>query len=133
MLSTAGRSWQRSRSVSHLRGVGVEALAGKTALPGSRPLVLVHGSSGEIKSISYSPYHWPSPDFTWLEQQAQVELHQLPHRVVHNSLHPSTPSVQHAARVQMLRDKTNELEIKVDKEVNSLKAAMEQSKNDTVK
>lgn len=35
--------------------------------------------------------------------------------------------------LQMLRDKTNELDIKVDKEVNSLKAAMEQSKNDTVK
>ncbi|GAB4814547.1 hypothetical protein N2152v2_001593 [Parachlorella kessleri] len=35
--------------------------------------------------------------------------------------------------LQMLRDKTNELEIKMDKEVNSLKAAMEQSKNDTVK
>lgn len=35
--------------------------------------------------------------------------------------------------LQALRDKTNELEIKVDKEVNSLKAAMEQSKNDTVK
>eukprot|EP00887_Chlorella_sp_A99_P003906 scaffold11.g3906.t1 len=33
----------------------------------------------------------------------------------------------------MLRDKANELEIKMDKEVNSLKAAMEQSKNDTVK
>jgi len=35
--------------------------------------------------------------------------------------------------LQSLRDKSNELEIKVDKEVNSLKAAMEQSKNDTVK
>jgi ABC-type phosphate transport system auxiliary subunit len=35
--------------------------------------------------------------------------------------------------LQSLRDKTNELEIKMDKEVNSLKAAMEQSKNDTVK
>lgn len=35
--------------------------------------------------------------------------------------------------LQSLRDKANELEIKVDKEVNSLKAAMEQSKNDTVK
>lgn len=35
--------------------------------------------------------------------------------------------------LQMLRDKANELEIKVDKEVNSLKAAMEQSKSDTVK
>lgn len=35
--------------------------------------------------------------------------------------------------LQDLRDKANELEIKVDKEVNSLKAAMEQSKNDTVK
>ncbi|KAL4421910.1 hypothetical protein ABPG77_005194 [Micractinium sp. CCAP 211/92] len=35
--------------------------------------------------------------------------------------------------LQMLRDKSNELEIKMDKEVNSLKAAMEQSKNDTVK
>lgn len=35
--------------------------------------------------------------------------------------------------LQALRDKSNELEIKVDKEVNSLKAAMEQSKNDTVK
>jgi hypothetical protein len=35
--------------------------------------------------------------------------------------------------LQALRDKANELEIKVDKEVNSLKAAMEQSKNDTVK
>jgi hypothetical protein len=35
--------------------------------------------------------------------------------------------------LQAIRDKGNELEIKVDKEVNSLKAAMEQSKNDTVK
>ena len=35
--------------------------------------------------------------------------------------------------LQAQRDKVNELEIKVDKEVNSLKAAMEQSKNDTVK
>lgn len=35
--------------------------------------------------------------------------------------------------LQMLMDKANELEIKVDKEVNSLKAAMEQSKSDTVK
>lgn len=35
--------------------------------------------------------------------------------------------------MQMIRDKTNELEIKLDKEVNSLKAAMEQSKSDTVK
>ncbi len=35
--------------------------------------------------------------------------------------------------LQALRDRANELEIKVDKEVNSLKAAMEQSKNDTVK
>ncbi|KAI3429890.1 hypothetical protein D9Q98_010201 [Chlorella vulgaris] len=35
--------------------------------------------------------------------------------------------------LQMVRDKSNELEIKMDKEVNSLKAAMEQSKNDTVK
>jgi hypothetical protein len=35
--------------------------------------------------------------------------------------------------LQALRDKANELDIKVDKEVNSLKAAMEQSKNDTVK
>ena len=35
--------------------------------------------------------------------------------------------------LQALRDRANEMEIKVDKEVNSLKAAMEQSKNDTVK
>jgi chromosome segregation ATPase len=35
--------------------------------------------------------------------------------------------------LQALRDRANELEIKVDKEVNSLKAAMEQSKNDIVK
>lgn len=35
--------------------------------------------------------------------------------------------------LQTLRDAATELEIKVDKEVNSLKALMEQSKNDTVK
>lgn len=35
--------------------------------------------------------------------------------------------------LQALRDRANEMEIKIDKEVNSLKAAMEQSKNDTVK
>lgn len=35
--------------------------------------------------------------------------------------------------LQAYRDKSNELEIKVDKEVNSLRAAVEQSKNDTVK
>uniref|UniRef100_A0A1D2AFQ8 Protein FMP32, mitochondrial n=2 Tax=Auxenochlorella protothecoides TaxID=3075 RepID=A0A1D2AFQ8_AUXPR len=35
--------------------------------------------------------------------------------------------------LQSLRDMATEMEIKVDKEVNSLKAAMEQSKNDTVK
>lgn len=35
--------------------------------------------------------------------------------------------------LQMLRDKANELEIQLDKEVNALRAAMEQSKNDTVK
>jgi hypothetical protein len=35
--------------------------------------------------------------------------------------------------LQSLRDKANELEIKVDKEVNSLKSGVEQSKNDTIK
>ena len=35
--------------------------------------------------------------------------------------------------LQSIRDKSNELEIKVDKEVNSLKSGVEQSKNDTIK
>ena len=35
--------------------------------------------------------------------------------------------------LQALRDKTNELEIKMDKETNSLKAAVEQTKNETIK
>ena len=35
--------------------------------------------------------------------------------------------------MQALRDKTNELEIKMDKETNSSKAAMEQTKNETIK
>ena len=35
--------------------------------------------------------------------------------------------------LQALRDKANELEIKMDKETNSLKAAVEQTKNETIK
>ena len=35
--------------------------------------------------------------------------------------------------LQALRDKANELEIKIDKEVNHLKAAVEQTKNETIK
>ncbi len=35
--------------------------------------------------------------------------------------------------LQSIRDKSNELEIKVDKEVNSLKSGVEQSKNDAIK
>lgn len=35
--------------------------------------------------------------------------------------------------VQSLRDKSNELEIKLDKETNMLKAATEQVKNETIK
>lgn len=35
--------------------------------------------------------------------------------------------------LQALRDKTNELEIKVDKETNYLKAAVEQTKNEVIK
>jgi len=35
--------------------------------------------------------------------------------------------------LQALRDKTNELEIKVDRETNSLKAAVEQTKNEAIK
>lgn len=35
--------------------------------------------------------------------------------------------------MQALRDKTNELEIRMDKETNSLKAALEQTKNETIK
>lgn len=35
--------------------------------------------------------------------------------------------------MQSLRDKSNELEIKLDKETNMLKAATEQVKNETIK
>ena len=35
--------------------------------------------------------------------------------------------------LQALRDKANELEIKMDKETNMLKAAVEQTKNETIK
>ena len=35
--------------------------------------------------------------------------------------------------LQSLRDKSNELEIKLDKEINMLKATTEQVKNETVK
>ena len=35
--------------------------------------------------------------------------------------------------LQSLRDKSNELEIKLDKETNMLKAATEQVKNETIK
>ena len=38
-----------------------------------------------------------------------------------------------AVFLQALRDKTNELEIKVDRETNSLKAAVEQTKNEAIK
>jgi Protein of unknown function (DUF1640) len=34
---------------------------------------------------------------------------------------------------QALRDKSNELEIKIDKEINALKAAVELTKNETIK
>lgn len=36
-------------------------------------------------------------------------------------------------RAQALRDKSNELEIKIDKEINALKAAVELTKNETIK
>ncbi len=32
-----------------------------------------------------------------------------------------------------MRDKSNELEIKIDKEINALKAAVEMTKNETIK
>lgn len=35
--------------------------------------------------------------------------------------------------LQALRDKANELEVKMDKETNSLKAGVEQTKNETIK
>jgi hypothetical protein len=38
-----------------------------------------------------------------------------------------------AVMQQALRDKSNELEIKIDKEINALKAAVELTKNETIK
>jgi hypothetical protein len=50
-------------------------------------------------------------------------------RLTCGSAHPARSPVTS----QALRDKSNELEIKIDKEINALKAAVELTKNETIK
>ena len=51
----------------------------------------------------------------------------------HLHLHTALCSHMPCFLQQALRDKSNELEIKIDKEINALKAAVELTKNETIK